>query len=163
MANTTARPTAESLTGGDRLWDTSVGGDLAFLLARANAVSLSRANSALAEHELKVRSYSVLALVAADARPSQRELSEFLRLDPSQVVALVDDLESRGLAQRAPDPSDRRANVVLITDDGRALYERARSSTVEAEKRAFAELSGEDRERLTAFLRTLAGAIRDEG
>lgn len=162
MANTTASLT-EPLTGADRLWDTSVGGDLAFLLARANAVSLSRANSALAEHGLKVRPYSVLALVAADARPSQRELSEFLRLDPSQIVALVDDLESRGLVERAPDPSDRRANVVLITEEGRALYASARTSTVAAEERAFAELSPLDHERLTAFLRTLAGAVRPQG
>lgn len=162
MANTTASRAAESLTGGDRLWDTSVGGDLAFLLARANALSLSRANAALAEYELKVRSYSVLALAAAGVGPSQRELSEFLRLDPSQIVALVDDLESRGFAQREPDPADRRANVVLITDAGREVYERARASTVAAEEGAFAELSRSDRERLTAFLRTLAGAPRDQ-
>ena len=71
--------------------------DLSFLLARANALSLAAGNAALAQHGLRVRSYSVLALAAGDARPSQRELAEFLRLDPSQVVALVDDLQARGL------------------------------------------------------------------
>jgi len=146
---------------GDRLWDTTVGGDLAFLLARANAISLSRANGALADHGLKVRSYSVLALAANDARPSQRELSEFLRLDPSQIVSLVDELESGGLVQREADPSDRRANVVVITDKGRAAFVEARATISGAEHAAFAGLTTADRERLTAMLRLIAGAPDD--
>lgn len=153
----TASP-ADAAMGAGRLWESSVGGDMAFLLARANAVSLSRANAALTEHGLKVRSYSVLALAASGARPSQRELSEFLRLDPSQIVALIDELETRGLAQREPDPSDRRANVVVITDLGREVYDAARRSTVATEQAAFAELTADDRDRLTGLLRRLAGA-----
>jgi len=147
----------DSLSTISRLWDTAVGGDMSFLLARANAVSLSRANAALAEHGLKVRSYSVLALAASGARPSQRELSEFLRLDPSQLVALIDELAMRGLALREPDPSDRRANVVVVTDLGREVYTAARTSTVAAEEAAFAELTADDRDRLTGLLRRLAG------
>ena len=76
--------------------------DLSFLLARANALSLAAGNAALAQHGLRARSYSVLALAAGDARPSQRELAELLRLDPSQVVALVDDLQRRGLVAASP-------------------------------------------------------------
>lgn len=158
MSTVPVTTAAEPLSGAGRLWDTTVGGDMSFLLARANAVSLSRANAALAEHGLKVRSYSVLALAASGARPSQRELSEFLRLDPSQIVALIDELETRGWALREPDPSDRRANVVVITDLGRETYEAARTSTVAAERNAFAELSPTDLERFTDLLRRLAGA-----
>src|SRR5688572_23016252 len=99
------------LPGRDALRDSVLGGDLVFLLARANALTLAAANAALAEHGLKARSYSVLALAADGARPTQRELAEFLRLDPSQVVALVDGLEKRQLVERRTDPADRRANV----------------------------------------------------
>ena len=67
-------------------------------------MALAAGNASLAEHGLKARSYSVLALPASDARPSQRELAEFLRLDPSQVVGLVDGLQARGLVRREPDP-----------------------------------------------------------
>src|SRR5690606_31144169 len=89
-----------------------------FLLARANARSLALGNAALVGLGLRVRSYSVLALVGGDERPSQRELATFLSLDPSQVVALVDDLEARGLVERVADPRDRRANVVRATPQG---------------------------------------------
>jgi DNA-binding MarR family transcriptional regulator len=130
--------------------------DLSFLLARANAIALAAGNAALSGHGLKARSYSVLSLAAGDARPSQRELAEFLRLDPSQVVSLVDDLQTRGLVERRPDPADRRANVVVATDAGRSLATAARESARAAEERVHAQLSSDDRQTLTGLLRALA-------
>ena len=115
--------------------------DVSFLLARANALSLAAGNAALGADGLRVRSYSVLALAAGGRRPSQRELAELLRLDPSQVVALVDDLQSRGLVIRRPDPSDRRANVVIATDEGRAVYAAAAASVGEAQNALLENLS----------------------
>ncbi|MFE5411090.1 MarR family winged helix-turn-helix transcriptional regulator [Microbacterium sp. NPDC056569] len=130
--------------------------DVSFLLARANAIALAAGNAALAEHGLKARSYSVLVLTSGGARPSQRELAEFLRLDPSQVVSLVDELQTRGLVERRPDPADRRANVVVATDAGRALVGEARESARAAEERVHAELSASERATLATLLRTLA-------
>jgi len=130
--------------------------DASFLLARANALALAAGNEALAEHGLKVRSYAVLALAVEETRPSQRELAEFLRLDPSQVVSLVDDLQRRGLVAREPDPTDRRANVVVATEAGRALHERAREAAQSAQRRLHAALSAAQSEQLAELLRLLA-------
>lgn len=130
--------------------------DLSFLLARANALSVAAGNQAMAEYGLKVRSYSVLAMAVNGIHPSQREMAAFLRLDPSQVVALVDDLQSRGLVERRPDPNDRRANVVSATDAGRALYAAAETSAREAERALHADLTPEERSRLLVLLRRLA-------
>ncbi|GAA3870567.1 MarR family transcriptional regulator [Leifsonia kafniensis] len=141
-----------------RLWDTVVGGDLAFVMARANAISVGSANAALATHGLKVRSYSVLALAAAGTRPTQKELSEFLKLDPSQIVSLIDQLETRELVRREPNPSDRRVNVVVVTEAGRALYEQAREATQVAERSAFAALSADDLTTLASLVRTIANS-----
>ncbi|MFC8850229.1 MULTISPECIES: MarR family winged helix-turn-helix transcriptional regulator [unclassified Micromonospora] len=144
-------------TGHDRLRDSVLAGDLSFLLARANALTLAAANAALAEHGLKARSYSVLALAADDARPTQRELAEFLRLDPSQVVALIDGLERRQLVERRTDPADRRANVLVATDAGRALFTRAQAAARSVELGLLAAVPPEDHERLAHLLRTAAG------
>jgi DNA-binding MarR family transcriptional regulator len=130
--------------------------DLSFLLARANAISLAAGNAALAVHGLKARSYSVLLLTTGDARPSQREIAEFLRLDPSQVVSLVDDLQSRSLVERRTDPADRRANVVVATDAGRRLAAVARESARAAEEQVHGQLTPDQRQTLTALLRVLA-------
>ncbi|MEU6020747.1 MarR family winged helix-turn-helix transcriptional regulator [Micromonospora sp. NPDC048871] len=143
-------------TGRDRLRDSVLAGDLSFLLARANALTLAAANAALAEHGLKARSYSVLALAADDVRPTQRELAEFLRLDPSQVVALVDGLEKRQLVERQTDPADRRANVLVATEAGRALFARAQESARAVELGLLSAVTPQDHERLAQLLRLLA-------
>lgn len=156
MPTVPTSPAPDAATGADRLWDSPLGADLSFLLARANAISLSAGNAALAPHGLKARSYSVLALAAADTRPSQRELASFLRLDPSQLVSLVDDLQARGLVERRPDPNDRRANVVIATESGRELAEAARADAEAAEHAAHAGLSADDRGQLARLLRTIA-------
>jgi DNA-binding MarR family transcriptional regulator len=134
----------------------ALGDDLSFLLARANALSLAAGNAALAEHGLRVRSYSVLSLAAGEPRTSQRELSEMLRLDPSQVVALVDDLQARGLVERTPDPSDRRANVVVATAAGTNLQLRAADAVGAAERSLHAQLSDDERMLLADLLRRIA-------
>jgi len=153
----TSSPSSSGI-GPERLWASPVGSDLPFVLARANALSLAGTHESLVPFGLKVRSYSVLAIVSADTRPTQRELSEFLRLDPSQIVALVDELESRELVRRETDPSDRRAKVIVATDAGRALCAEARVAAREAEHGTFDALTLDERERLSDMLRLLATA-----
>lgn len=166
-ADTTAasRPLdAASDLGTDRLWQTAVGHDLAFLMARANALSLVHMSTMLEPFGLKTRSYSVLAIAASDARPSQRELSEFLRLDPSQIVSIIDQLERAGLVKREPDPRDRRANVVVATETGRELTTRARQLVSESEARWFSVLPKQELDQLRSALHTLAtSATPDSG
>lgn len=149
-------PRNPSAVAADRLRESDFGSDISFLLARANALSVAAANAALAEEGLKVRSFSVLALAVRDARPTQRELSEFLRLDPSQVVALVDELEARGLVERQPDPADRRANVVVATPQGREVHARAAAATEAAERALHGDLSEADRRTLGDLLSRIA-------
>jgi DNA-binding MarR family transcriptional regulator len=143
-------------TGTDRLWASPLAGDVSFLLARANALSLASGNGALAPFDLKVRSFSVLALASSGANPSQRDLAEFLRLDPSQVVALVDALQERGLVERRPDPRDRRANVVVATEAGRTLWAAADAAARASERTLHAGITDEERESLTDLLRRIA-------
>lgn len=127
-----------------------------FLLARANAISVTRGNAALAPFGLRVRSYAVLELAVTAARPTQRELASFLRLDPSQVVSLVDDLESQGLAVRTTVPDDRRTKAVEATALGRERVAEAREALGSATERVFASLSTQEREALTALLQRVA-------
>ncbi|MBO2988449.1 MarR family winged helix-turn-helix transcriptional regulator [Leucobacter tardus] len=152
-STTAVSPSAASST---RLWDSAISDDVSFLLARANAVSMARTRQVLGPFGLKVRSYALLGIVAADTRPSQRELSEFLRLDPSQIVSLVDELQTRGLARREPDPRDRRANVVVATDAGVTLFAEAREQVLRAESAWLADLPREIRDRFGRALAQLA-------
>ncbi|GAA3654023.1 MarR family winged helix-turn-helix transcriptional regulator [Microbacterium marinilacus] len=132
--------------------------DTAFLMARANARSLAATHDALAAHGLRVRSYSVLALAVAEARLSQRDIAEYLWLDPSQVVALVDDLQQRGLVAREPDENDRRAKVIVATDDGRRTHAAAALAVRESEEETLDVLDDAERQQLRELLMRLAFA-----
>jgi DNA-binding MarR family transcriptional regulator len=52
------------------------------------------------------------------------ELAELLVCDASNVTALADRLESKGLAERQPHPGDRRVKALALTEDGIELRER---------------------------------------
>src|SRR5215469_15683579 len=90
-----------------------------YLLRRVTDAAGRMANAQLARLNLDTRHYTVLAVVAAGAGSSQRSIADTLGLDRATVVALVDTLESRGLARRAKSQEDRRANVVELTPKGR--------------------------------------------
>ena len=102
----------------EKLMAATISQDAGFLLAKLHAGGSVLNNRALAEFGLKERSYSVLALANSELEPTQREMAEFLSLDPSQIVALIDELEKRGLVVRAPGKQDRRAKIVSSTPEG---------------------------------------------
>ena len=52
---------------------------------------------------------------------SQRELARRLHYDPSNINALADSLEDRGLVERRPDASDRRFRLLALTPEGERL------------------------------------------
>lgn len=131
----------------------SISQDLGFLLAKLHAVGSVLNNRALAEFDLKERSYSVLILANSGLEPTQRELADFLSLDPSQIVALVDELEKRGLVARAPGKLDRRAKTVTATTKGGKLLQRASDAARRAEEEVLEGLPAEESAQLKALLR----------
>lgn len=61
-------------------------------------------------------------LVRELARPqTQRELARRLHYDPSNITALADSLEERGLLERRSDASDRRIRLLALTPSGERL------------------------------------------
>jgi DNA-binding MarR family transcriptional regulator len=82
-------------------------------------------------------------------------LAERLRIAPRSATEVVDDLERRGLAERTPDPGDRRATLVHLTEAGLAAGDAIRVARQEAAERFFAGLSEGERTDLTRILRRL--------
>ena len=127
--------------------------EIEFLAIKLFSMGTRRANDALLSVSLRVRLYSVLALANSDAQPTQRDLAEFLELDPSQIVALVTELENRGLVIREIDPSDRRSKVVTATPRGAKLFEEARAVTGNAESETLSALTSDEQAALLRLLR----------
>ncbi|WP_438872702.1 MarR family winged helix-turn-helix transcriptional regulator [Paractinoplanes pyxinae] len=115
-----------------------------------------RTREALEPWELSpslARAISVLSW-HGDMRPGA--LAEHLRIAPRSATELVDDLQRAGLAERHPDPADRRAVLVVLTDEGVRVGRDIRAARQEAGERFFATLSPGDREELGRLLRQLS-------
>lgn len=131
--------------------------DLGFLLSRASGAVARSVSAALGPLGLRVRSYSVLALaVEHDTGVTQRSLAAVVGLDPSQVVALVDELQDRGLVERAADPNDRRNRLVRPTAEGRRVFAEAHRLVTEQDDRHFAQVPPERLEAFRDVLRRVA-------
>lgn len=74
--------------------------------------------------DLGVAEYKALRLISkGPTRPSA--ISYHSEISPSATTELLDRLEQRGLLQRAPDPSDRRATLLTLTRQGERLQREA--------------------------------------
>jgi MarR family transcriptional regulator, lower aerobic nicotinate degradation pathway regulator len=101
--------------------------------------------------------FGVLTLIDANPGSAQRELVERSMIDASTMVAVIDELEERGLAERRPHPKDRRKRAVYLTPQGRRTLQRARTVAMETANSVFDPLDRKELETLTQLLRKLAG------
>ncbi|YCH05884.1 MarR family winged helix-turn-helix transcriptional regulator [Arthrobacter sp. alpha11c] len=136
-----------------RLAAAKIGNDVGLLLAKLHATGSVLNNRALSDFGLRERSFSVLTLACSGLEPTQRELADFLSLDPSQVVSLVDDLEHRGLVERAQGKQDRRAKIIVSTAEGRRIHTKARAALEVCEQTQLAALNEEENAQLRALLK----------
>lgn len=102
------------------------------------------------------RGYLVLVAIGAGDHPSQLALAHELRIHKTAMTALLDGLELAGLVRRAPDPADRRARLLTITSEGRAVLERTRSEIERAEARLLCPLDVEERATMRDLLARMA-------
>ncbi|MGW1372967.1 MarR family winged helix-turn-helix transcriptional regulator [Streptomyces sp. NPDC002446] len=100
---------------------------------------------AAAEHSLTGAQARVLSLLAVEPVP-MRKIAQCLKCEPSNVTGIVDRLESRGLVERRPNPSDRRVKLAAATAEGARTAEALRTSL---------DFAGEPLGRLTVAERTL--------
>lgn len=90
----------------------------------------------------------------SDAPMTMRDLATLLAVDAPYTTVVVDDLESRGLVERRPDPADRRRKIVAITAAGRRLAAQA-DQVLDEPPPALADLPPGDLAHLARIMHTL--------
>jgi DNA-binding MarR family transcriptional regulator len=96
--------------------------DITGLLNMAGHALSNRLAAALADIDLTPRMQCVLVHALEEER-TQIQLAALADLDKTTMVATVDELEARGLAERRQSAADRRARIIAVTDKGRAAAE----------------------------------------
>jgi DNA-binding MarR family transcriptional regulator len=134
----------------------ALAGRLGYLMKHAYVRLADLTGSALAPFGISGRECAVLIAIDERAPLSQQEVARRMGVDRTTMVALVDDLEGKGLVQRRQDPDDRRKNVVALTEAGRTTLRAATAATEQAERRFLAPLPDADAAAFAEALRAVA-------
>jgi DNA-binding MarR family transcriptional regulator len=96
--------------------------------------------------------YRLLAALQEFGPDNQAALGRRTGIDRSDVVAALNELAERGLVQRTQDPVDRRRNIITITPDGAAHFERLDGILVGVQDELLSPLSPAERQQLIHLL-----------
>src|SRR5215203_718806 len=128
---------------------------LAFLLSQVGIHASRRFAARLATVDLNPPLFRVLNLVDAAEGRSQQAIGKAIEVPASRMVALVDELEQRGLVERRPDPHDRRVRALYLTRKGRQTLTRGRKIAKDHEQELTRGLNPSDRKRLLDLLQKM--------
>ena len=123
---------------------------------RAHQILLARVEAALRPYDLSFSRYELLRLLAfssSGALPITKA-SDRLQVHVTSVTHAIRRLESDGLVERIPHPTDGRTTLVRLTDLGRSTVEDA-TVTLNNEVFAAVGMPDEDSRTLAAAIRTL--------
>jgi DNA-binding MarR family transcriptional regulator len=106
--------------------------------------------------DLTPAQYSTLLAIGDNPGRKQSEIAAALAIQRPNFVAMMDELERRGLAERARSDADRRSNALILTAAGEALLLRARAAQAGQEAAIDAMLGSDARRALVEVLNRLA-------
>ncbi len=127
------------------------------LLIRAARSQRHRWAHVLAPWDLSPHHARALGVLSGSDGRRLSDLAEALRIAPRSATEVADALQQRGLVERSPDPSDRRAVLLTVTDEGRRVQAEIGEARAAALQAMFDRLSGRERAELGRLLRVLVG------
>lgn len=113
----------------------------------------------LAAHGVSMWGYSVLCALDEAPVRTQAALAETIGADKTRIIATLDELQAKGYIERRPDPADRRARLLAITEAGRELKDAVQDEIQRGEERYLSVLSATERR---VFLRAVQEMTRVE-
>lgn len=132
----------------------------AFLLAQVGAHAASNFAERLREIDLAPPHAGILRILAATPAIPQEALARALGTHPSRLVALLDELESKGLLDRQPDEADRRRYALRLTAKGVSTLQAIGRIAREHQQKLLAAISEEEQRHLSALLQRIADEQR---
>ena len=130
--------------------------DLGALTARITRRLIDAERPLLAAHGLSMWAYIALSQLARQPASTQLALAEAINYDKTRLIGLLDELERDGLITRKPDPTDRRARTVNLTEAGKTRQAAAQADVRAMEDEFLSGLGATDRARLRRMLARLA-------
>ena len=110
---------------------------------------------------VSARELAVLLFLDGREPESQQQAAARMGIDRTTMVSLLDSLEDKDLVARRPDAGDRRRNVVVLTEAGKAKLPEATEASDAAERELLGQLDEREAAQLRALLtRVTSGRTR---
>jgi DNA-binding MarR family transcriptional regulator len=127
-----------------------------FLLAQIGSHAAAKFAERLAPMNYTPAHAGILRILGKRGPLTQQALAGILDMFASRLVALVDQLESRGLIERRDNPEDRRSYALHLTEKGRSALQSIGRVAREHQKALLAALSADEQCQLGQFLQRIA-------
>jgi DNA-binding MarR family transcriptional regulator len=132
---------------------------VAFMLSSLGFAVSRHFHQALEPLELEPGEFALLRAVSASEGESQNTLAEHLHISPSWMVAIVDQLERRGLLERRPHARDRRIRNLHLTATGKKLLKQAERRAQQFDRRVTEPLTEAEAGELLELLQRVAAGL----
>lgn len=133
---------------------------IGFLLSRCYLRAGSILKEEIEKYDLTAPQFALLAFLWQQDGLTQVELSEKGQIDRSTVGGLIDRLERAGLLERRQHPQDRRAYLIFLTEQGKAMEEPLSVCAERSLKRFTSGLTEDEISELRRMLEILRGERR---
>lgn len=128
-------------------------------------IALSRSFQSVHKREIKtireggltIAQFSVLEILYHKGDLRICDIIEGTLSTGGNMTVVIDNLEKEGYVSRYPDPNDRRASLVHITEKGKELIEEIFPKHVKNISEIFSVLSSEEKQNLIKLLKKLNG------
>ena len=109
----------------------------------------------MAPYGLRPVDFSILSLITHNPGITARQLCHALGLLPPNMVGVINGFEKRGLIERRPHPTDRRAQGLHLSEDGRNLMAQAEETALQLEQDVAHRLSRDEQRTLMGLLQKI--------
>ena len=124
-------------------------------MIKLGRITMHRFTEALEPFGIRPRHVAALIELRDHGELSQQSLCGQLHLDPTNLVAILNDLEQRRYATRRRDPQDRRRHIVQVSKTGLAVIDKVSEVMDGVEDDLLDGLEPAEREQLSGLLTSM--------
>lgn len=131
------------------------------MLAELGRQAVAAELPVLESHGLSMWGYVVLTALDRSPIRTQAALAKAIGADKTRIIPTLDELQRHGHIERAPDPDDRRARLLAITEAGRAVKDAVQADIQRGEEHWLGQLSADERNVFLRVLNQLSERVAD--
>ncbi|MED1472017.1 MarR family transcriptional regulator [Bacillus salipaludis] len=122
---------------------------------KASRAVVANIQQDIESHKINNENFMILELLYSKGPHPVQKISEKFSIPSGSITYVVDKLEKKGLVERQPNPNDRRASNVVLTEEGRALFDEIFPKHVATISQNLSFISNDEKEQLIDLLKRI--------